>query len=340
MPRPGCIPAFALAVVLMSPALAQGAQPTSQERAARLIAVLRSDAPLQHKCEACRQLAAVGGPEATPVLAGLLADPKLSHMARYALEPNPDPAAGKALREALATLKGELLIGVVHSVGMRRDAEAVGALARLLEGTDTQVAAAAAGALGRIATPAAAEALARPGRTAAKALRAAVADASLRAAQSLLRRGQRKQAAAIYVGLRAAPWAAHVRLGAFRGLLAADPAQAPARVMQAVAGDDPLLRATAIAQIPTLRGTQVVERFAAELPRMPPDVQVLLIRALARRPDAKAALRPVVTAAVESPRAAVRLTSACGRCAASSAGGPRSACPGRRSWRRFRRPAS
>jgi len=74
-----------------------------------------------------------------------------------------------------------------------------------------------------------------------------------------------------------------------------------------MAGTDPLLRTAAIAEIPRLQGADVGARFAAGLDKLPPDVQVLLIRALARRPDAKAALRPALTAAAKSPSAEVRL---------------------------------
>ena len=165
----------------------------------------------------------------------------------------------------------------------------------------------AAGALGRIATPEAAEALAKLRKTAPKALRPAVADASLRAARLLVRRGQREQALAICKDLRAEEWAEHVRLGAFLGLLAASPDEAPALIMTAMAGTDPLLRTAAIAEIPKLQGADVGARFAAGLGKLPPDVQVLLIRALARRPDAKAALRPALAAAARSPSAEVRL---------------------------------
>ncbi|MFW6163598.1 MAG: HEAT repeat domain-containing protein, partial [Planctomycetota bacterium] len=107
--------------------------------------------------------------------------------------------------------------------------------------------------------------------------------------------------------LHAKAWPPHVRLGAFTGLLSADPGQAPAAIMQAIAGGDPLLRATAVAQIPTLEAREALAQCAAALPRMPPDAQVLLIRALARRPDGEAALRPVVTRAIESDAADVRL---------------------------------
>ena len=64
---------------------------------AELLAVLRSDARVQEKSAACRQLARIATKEAVPALAALLGDEKLSHMARYALETIRDPSVDDAL---------------------------------------------------------------------------------------------------------------------------------------------------------------------------------------------------------------------------------------------------
>src|SRR5260221_12616743 len=70
------------------------------QKTKELIAVLQSDAPFFDKARACQQLGESGTPEAVPVLAGLLADPKLSAYARSGLEGIADPSASAALREA------------------------------------------------------------------------------------------------------------------------------------------------------------------------------------------------------------------------------------------------
>ena len=110
----------------------------------------KSDAPLKEKADACRELSLVGTKESVAPLAALLGDEKLSHLARYGLEPNPDPGVDEALRTALGKLKGRLLIGVIGSLGVRRDSKAVGPLSELLKDSDSDVAQAAARALGRI----------------------------------------------------------------------------------------------------------------------------------------------------------------------------------------------
>ena len=86
----------------------------------------------------------VGTAEAVPALAALLANEELSHMARYALERIPDPAAAQALREAIPQLAGKLKAGVIGSLGVRKDADSVAALSPLLSDADAVVARAAA----------------------------------------------------------------------------------------------------------------------------------------------------------------------------------------------------
>ena len=77
---------------------------------AKLIAILKDrEASEFAKAKACQRLALVGDKTAVPALAALLGDPKLSHYARYALEPISDPAVDKAFRDALGKLKGDLL---------------------------------------------------------------------------------------------------------------------------------------------------------------------------------------------------------------------------------------
>jgi len=194
----------------------------------QLIAVLKSDAPQKEKADACRELAVIGTEEAVPALAALLADETLSHMARYGLEPIPDPAVDDALRDALGQVKGRSLVGVIASLGVRRDPKAVGPLARMLHHSDADVAGAAARALGRIATPDAIKVLKEALAKVPAKLRPAVADGCLSCAEALLARDERNQAAALYELVGQADLPKHFRVGAAHGaLLARQPAGNP-----------------------------------------------------------------------------------------------------------------
>jgi HEAT repeat protein len=191
----GCLALLSLGLVSN---LYAGTAPLSgKEREAKLIAVLKSDAPLKEKADACRELSLVGTKESVAPLAAMLGDEKVSHLARYGLEPIPDPAVDEALRTALGTLKGRPLIGVIGSLGVRRDKEAVGSLARLLKDSDAAVAQAAARALGRIGDAPATEALEQALEVASPANRLAVSEGLFRCADHLVADGKTKEARAI-----------------------------------------------------------------------------------------------------------------------------------------------
>ena len=165
---------------------------------AELIALLKSNAPKTEKVKAFKPLAVFGNKDAVPAIAPYLADEELSSWARIALEAIPDPACDEALRKAETGLKGRLLIGVINSIGVRRDAKAVDALVKRLGDADADVAAAAAAALGRIGGEAAAKALERSLATAPPAVRGEVADAVVRCAEKDLAAGKKDEAIRLY----------------------------------------------------------------------------------------------------------------------------------------------
>ena len=105
------------------------------------------------RAKACQRLAVVGDDSAVPALASLLTDSRLSHYARTALETLRGSGADRALRDALASVEGGLLVGVINSIGSRRDPRALDALAKLRHGDDEDVAAAATWAISRIRRP-------------------------------------------------------------------------------------------------------------------------------------------------------------------------------------------
>jgi len=267
----------------------QAARPSAKERETKLIAVLKSDAPLKEKASACRQLVRIGTKDAVPALAALLGDEKLSHMARYALEPIPDPAVDEALRDALGKLKGRPLVGVIGSIGVRRDVKATGALAKLLHDADADVAQGAARALGSIGTPAAADALDGALAKVPKANQLAFCEGLLRCAEALAAKGQREKAVAIYDRLRSLPKAPHqVRAGGLRGAVLTRGEAGVPLLVQAIRGDDFVLVAAAARTAMELPGAEVTKALANELGKLPPDKQILLTQTLGKRADAGA----------------------------------------------------
>jgi len=97
----------------------------------RLAGLLATDVSRASKDFVCRQLSLIGSAQCVPAVAPLLTDEKLSHMARYALERIPAPEAVKAMRDSLPKTKGRVKVGVINSLGVRRDVESSDALAAL-----------------------------------------------------------------------------------------------------------------------------------------------------------------------------------------------------------------
>ena len=138
-----------------------------------LVAGLAAARTLAAKDAFCRDLALLGGDAAVPSLGAMLAAPETAEMARYALERIPGERSAAALRQALGRTSGAVKIGIVNSLGRRRDEASVDALKALLGSSDTSLAGAAAEALGRIGGRAAGQALLAGSPIARKRARAA-----------------------------------------------------------------------------------------------------------------------------------------------------------------------
>jgi len=190
-----------------------------KELEARLVAVLKTDVSRDAKDFVCRKLCVIGTAAAVPVLAELLANKDLSHMARYALERIPAPEAAQALRDALPKLDNALKVGVMGSLGVRQDVASVPALAALLGDADVAVARSAALALGAMRAPQAAGAL-REAKPDKNEVRIAVIDALLACAEGLLAAGNKGEAMAVYKSFMGEDQPKQVRQAAARGMLA------------------------------------------------------------------------------------------------------------------------
>ena len=169
----------------------------------------------------CRKLRVVGTGESVAALAALLADEKTSHIARYALERIPDEKAAAALRAALPTVGGKLRPGLIGSLGARRDAKSIKAIAGYLGNSDANVAQAAAHALALIGTPAAATALRAFGKQASGEMKMRVGDACLVCAEQLAADGERGEAMALYKELRGGDQPTRIKTAAMKGMLGA-----------------------------------------------------------------------------------------------------------------------
>jgi type 1 glutamine amidotransferase len=184
-----------------------------------LLGVLDSDAKRAGKQFVCRELSIIGTEQSVPTLAKMLADEGTSDMARYALERIPGSAVDEALRGALRKARGNARIGIINSLGQRRDEESVTVLSRILGRRNQEAATAAAAALGQIADSKAAEALAEAKNKAEGKLLLVVLDAYLKCADQLVADGNKIKAMGIYKELQAEGNPKPIRTAALTGMI-------------------------------------------------------------------------------------------------------------------------
>ncbi len=300
--RAGRIPLLALGLGSMLLAAPPGSGPA---RTRELVAVVQSGADLAARARALQQLAVVGNAEAVPVLAGLLADPQLGQYARDGLEQMPDAAAAEALRAALDRLEGRALIGVINSLGVRRDAAAVPALGRLALDPSSPVAAPAMLALGRIGTPAARQII-EPGlRHAAPSLRAAAAEAAVVVADRLARGQATADARRLYDAVRNADVPGPLQVPAVRGAILTGGGEGLKLLVEQLRSSDPDRRDLALRTARELRDPKVTPVLEAEMDRLPPPLQAAILTVFVDRADPGALA--AVEARVRSASEVVRL---------------------------------
>ncbi len=209
----------------------------------RLISALDSSTTPDARDFICRRLGSIGTSKCVPHLAALLADERLSHQARVALERIGGPQAAAALRDAARKVEGRLRAGIIDSIGRLDDRTAVSLLTGFLGDRDAQVAAAAASALGRAG---ASETLRGFLATAAGEAREAALWALIDLGNRLLDEGKKESAAGNFRSvLDAAGQVRAARIAALRGFALAAPREARPLLEEAARSEDPRIRAAA-----------------------------------------------------------------------------------------------
>jgi len=281
--------------------------PATKQEVDKLVAVLKSNAAIKEKMDACRLLSIVGTKDAIAPLAALLGDEQLSHMARYGLEPIPDPAVDDALRNALGKLKGRPLVGVIGSIGVRRDVKAVEPMKEMLmqHDLDDDVTSAIVRALGKIGNSAASEILKTALEHTSDENRLAVCEGLFRCAEALASQGQRDDAVAIYDQLRELDSPHQVRAGALRGAILTRSSGGLRLLQQHLSSDDYILFSAAVQTAQELTSSGVTKVLTDALNKLPADNQILVIQTLGKRGDAEAC--PALFALAKSGSKSVRI---------------------------------
>ena len=276
---------------------------------AGLLKALQSNATPVGEQFICRKLSTIGTKQSIFTLAEMLTMPKSSEMARYALERIPSADVDEVLRKALPKTTGRTKVGIINSLGRRRDTKSTQVLGELIYDSDEMVAAASVAALGYIADSHATKTLARAKNKTKDKLRTQVLDAYLNCANQFAAKGEKEKALAIYKQLSASDEPALIRAAALRGmviLLTAARENVVDLIINAVRDDEVAIQAAAVTLIREIPGPEVTKALAKELPNLSVTSQVQLLLALADRGDRTAL--PAVTDATKAEDVAVRVT--------------------------------
>lgn len=275
----------ALTLAVATSARAADGYKISPEKEKEQLAILRSDAPPGEKAIACKKLAIDGSSESVPELAKLLSNPELASWSRIALEAIPGSEADDALRKAAGSLEGNLLVGVLNSIGVRRDAGSVEVLTKRLGDKDEEVASAAAVALGKIGNEAAVKAI-RPALTSGPAkVRSAAAEGCVLAAEQLDANGKSADAVALYDEVRKADLPKQRIVEATRGAILARKQEGIPLLVEQLRSKDRKLFEVGLFAAREFPGSEVDKALASELASADPGRAALIILAMADRKE-------------------------------------------------------
>ena len=196
-------------------------------------------------------------------------------------------------------------MGVLNSIGVRRDPQAVDALAQRLGDADPEVASAAAIALGRIGDAAATKSLEQALATAPAAVRSAVAEGCLYCAERPLSGDNAAEAVRLYDLVRTAEVPKQRIVEATRGAIIARRAEGIPLLVEQLKSSDKSFFAIGLSTARELLGSEVTAALVSEMPNIAPERQSLVMQALSDRGDASAL--PAVLQAVKSGPVAVRI---------------------------------
>src|SRR5205823_3595120 len=180
---------------------------------------------------------------------------------------------------------GRLLVGVINSIGVRRDAAAVERLAGRLKDKDADVASAAAVALGHIGNAAAAQPLQQALAGAPITVRSAIAEGLILCAERFSDEGKKIEAVKLYDLVRKAEVPAQRMLEATRGAILARGNDGIPLLVEQLRSSDKGLFQIALSTAREFPGREIDKALAAELDRAPPERAALVVVAMADRKD-------------------------------------------------------
>jgi len=251
-----------------------------------LIATLTSaDTPKADKAITCKQIAVFGSAECVDAVAALLPDAELNSWARIALEAIEDPSAEKALLNALSKTEGLSLVGVIHSLGVKRSTDAVEGLTKNLSDENELIAEASASSLGKIGGEDATAALRSALDEGRMSVRSAAAEGLIRCAEQSMAAGDdgASEATKLYDLVLATELPNARIVEATRGAILARGKDGVELLVKSLESDNKRIRYIALTSARELAGDGVSDALLAARTQVPPSEAARYLIALGDR---------------------------------------------------------
>lgn len=272
---------------------------------ARLLAILESRTSSAAAKEfAANQLYRLCDGDTVSAFRKLLLRSDTSALARRGLELITHPNAETALLETLDQSKGSIMVGIVESLGNKRDPAAINALRRTAKAGNAEVCRAALVALGKIPDPAVKNALQWCRTNLTRPMRPHATDAYIQAGWTCIEFEDFATAIDIFDSLLIEVEPIEIRAQGLRGLIRAERDNAVPIIIEAMTSEETALQAVGAEEAERVPGRKATEAFMAAFPDLVPENQAILLHAFAKRGDD--AVLTTVTLATKSRHAVVR----------------------------------
>jgi HEAT repeat protein len=250
-----------------------------------MLGLLKFDATFAGKQFICKELSIIGTEKAVPTLEPMLTNKNTSNIARYALERIPGKKVDDVLRISLNKTKGTVRIGIINTIGERRDIQAVEALGKFMFKSDNTTAIAAAAALGKIADDSSIEILTKAKEKTKGAVKARALDSYLKCADKLAMNGETERASTIYKELFDQNYELPIRAAALRGLIKTNSEKSGEIILKILKTENEKVKTTAISLVRELPPSHSMKNIAAELPKLEVIEKIQLLSSLQDRKD-------------------------------------------------------
>ena len=266
--------------------LATQSQKATQRIEKELVKLLNSNATLSGKQFICHLLADIGSTESVNTLASMLYDSNTVEMARFALEKIPSKLVDEVLRNALINLDGRVKIGIINSLGKRKNEESVSQIKKLIYHSDSEIARAAIAAIGKIANDQAITILQEEKNNDSHELHEYILYALLDCADTLLIQYENKRAYSIYKELFAISEKFPLRYAALKGMAhSSSEKNVNILLIKILREGGDKIRSSVPMIIRDLPDDFDISGLIAELPNFDANDQVSLLNALSNRKD-------------------------------------------------------